>query len=159
MEASLGSRFWEDFSVGDEVVTQAITITEAHLVSWAGLTMDFYPLHMDEEYARNTIYGGRIAHGPLIFSMAIGLVYLSGTYGNSILAWLGVENMRLPAPVKIGDTIRVRASVAEKRETRNPGRGVTKFHWEVTNQRGETVMSLDYILMMYRRPATVPTPA
>ena len=100
----MGNKFWEDFSIGDEVDTQAITITEAHLVNWAGLTMDYYPLHMDEEYAKTTIFRGRIAHGPLIFSMAIGLVYLSGIYGDSIVAWLGVENMKLPAPVRIGDS-------------------------------------------------------
>lgn len=149
-------KFWEDFSIGDEVMTQSITITEAHLVSWAGLTMDYYPLHMDEEYARTTVFGGRIAHGPLTFAMAIGLVYMSGIYGDSILAWLGVENMRLPAPVRVGDSIRVRARVSEKRATENPGRGVTKFRWEVLNQRGETVMSLDYVLLMHRMPGEAP---
>ncbi len=153
----MGDKFWEDFSIGDEVATQSITITEAHLVNWAGLTMDYYPLHMDEEYAKNTIFRGRVAHGPLIFSMAIGLMYLSGIYGNSILAWLGVEDMKIPVPVRIGDSIRVRARVSAKRETRNPERGVTKFHWEVTNQRDETVMSLDYVLMMHRIPVTVST--
>jgi len=148
----VGSKYWEDFNIGDEVVTQAMTVTEAHLVSWAGLTMDFYPLHTDEEYAKKTIFGGRIAHGPLTFAMAIGLVYMTGIYGDSILAWLGVENMKVPAPVKIGDTIRVHARVIEKRETKNPSRGVIKFHWDIKNQRDESVMMLDYILMLHRRP-------
>lgn len=152
------AKFWEDFKVGDEVTTQSITITEAHLVNWAGLTMDFYPLHMDEEYAKKTIYEGRIAHGPLTFSMAIGLVYLTGIYGNSILAWLGVENMKLSAPVRIGDSIRVQAKVSEKRETKNSDRGVTKFRWDVKNQRDDVVMSLDFVLMMHRRRATAPKP-
>ena len=155
----MGNKFWEDFSIDEEVTTQAITVTEAHLVSWAGLTMDYYPLHMDEEYAKTTIFRGRIAHGPLIFSMAIGLMYLSGIYGDSIVAWLGVENMKLPAPVRIGDSIRVRARVSGKRETKNSERGVTTFHWEVLNQRNETVMLLDYVLLMQRRPVTVSTPA
>lgn len=141
-------KHWEDFSIGDEVTTQSITITKAHLVSWAGLTMDFYPLHMDEEYAKKTIYGERIAHGPLIFSMAIGLMCMTGIYGDSIIAWLGVENMKIPIPVKIGDSVRVLAQVSEKRQTKTPGRGITKFHWDVKNQRDETVMSLDYVLLM-----------
>lgn len=153
------NKYWEDFSVGDEVVTGAITVTESHLVSWAGLTMDFYPLHMDEEYAKATMFKGRIAHGPLTFAMAIGLVYQSGIYGNSILAWLGVENMRIPAPVRIGDSIRVRAKVSEKRATGNPGRGVTKFHWDVINQRNEPVMSLDYVLLMHRNIVKAATQA
>lgn len=152
----MASKYWEDFSVGDAVTTQSITITEAHLVNWAGLTMDFYPLHMDEEYAKKTIFGGRIAHGPLNFAMSIGLVYMTGIYGDSILAWLGVENMKIPAPVRIGDSIRVIARVSNKRETRHPDRGVMKFSWDVKNQRDETVMSLDYVLMMHRRPVAVP---
>jgi acyl dehydratase len=51
----MASKYWEDFKVGDEVTTSSITITDAHLVNWTGLTMDFYPLHMDEEYAKKTI--------------------------------------------------------------------------------------------------------
>jgi acyl dehydratase len=152
MDGKMASKYWEDFKVGDEVTTSSITITDAHLVNWAGLTMDFYPLHMDEEYAKKTIFKGRIAHGPLTFAMAIGLVFMTGIYGDSILAWLGVENMKIPAPVRIGDTIRVYAKVAEKRETKNPSRGVIKFSWEIKNQRDETVMTLDYILMIHRKP-------
>lgn len=147
----MASKYWEDFTIGEEVTTPSITITEAHLVNWAGLTMDFYPLHMDEEYAKKTIFEGRIAHGPLTFAMAIGLVYRTGIYGDSILAWLGVENMKIPAPVRIGDTIRVHAKVIEKRETQNPSRGIIKFNWEIKNQRDETIMMLDYVLVMYRK--------
>jgi acyl dehydratase len=147
----MDKKYWEDFTVGEEVNTQSITITDAHLVNWAGLTMDFYPLHMDEEYARKTLFKGRIAHGPLTFAMAIGLVYMTGIYGDSILAWLGVENMKIPVPVRIGDTINVRAKVAEKKETKNPLRGIIRFFWEIKNQRDETVMSLDYIIMLHRK--------
>jgi len=148
----MASKYWEDFKLGEEVITSSITVTEAHLVNWAGLTMDFYPLHMDEEYAKKTIFKGRIAHGPLTFAMAVGLVYLTGIYGDAILAWLGLENMKIPAPVRIGDTIRVHAKVIEKRETKNPLRGTIKFSWEIKNQRDENVMTLDYNLMMHRKP-------
>ena len=145
-------KYWEDFNLGEEVTTSSITITETHLVNWAGLTMDFYPLHMDEEYAKKTVFKGRIAHGPLTFALAIGLVYRTGIYGDSILAWLGVENMKIPAPVRIGDTIRVHAKVTEKLETKNPSKGGIKFLWDIKNQRDETVMTLDYVLMLHRIP-------
>ena len=148
----MASKYWEDFNIDEEVITPSITITEAHLVNWAGLTMDFYPLHMDEEYAKKTVFKGRIAHGPLTFALAIGLVYRTGIYGDSILAWLGVENMKIPAPVRIGDTIRVHAKVTEKLETKNPSKGVIKFLWDIKNQRDETVMTLDYVLMLHRIP-------
>jgi len=70
------------------------------------------------------VYGSRIAHGPLIFAMSIGLVYMTGFYQDSIIAWLGLENMRIPASTRIGDTIRVEVEVKEKRETSNPKRGI-----------------------------------
>ncbi len=146
-------KFYEDFQIGEKVTTMSITVTETHVVNWGHFTMDLWPLHMDEEWAKKTAFKSRVAHGPLIFAMAIGMIYITGIYGDSIIAWLGVENMRLPLPVRIGDTIYVEAEVIEKRETKNPARGITKFKWNVKNQRDEVVMTLDYVLMMNRRPA------
>jgi 3-hydroxybutyryl-CoA dehydratase len=113
--------------------------------------MDFTPLHMDEEYAKKTIFGTRIAHGPLTFAMSAGLVYMTSIYGESIMAWLGVENMRIPSPVRIGDTIGVEAFVKEKRETKSKKRGITIFRFVVKNQNEIEVMSFDFILLMHRR--------
>ena len=143
-------KYWEDFNVGDKVVTLGITVTDTHLVNWAGLTMDFYPLHMDAEFGKGTEFGGRIAHGPLTFAMAVGLVGMTGIFEDSIVAWLGVENMRISRPVRIGDTIKVEAEVKEKRETKDSRRGITIFRYSVKNQRDEDVMVFDYVLMMHR---------
>ena len=126
-------------------------MTDTHLVNWAGLTMDFYPLHMDEEFGKRSEFGSRIAHGPLTFAMAVGLVGMTGIFEDSVIAWLGVENMRIPRPVRIGDTIKVEAEVKEKRETKNPRRGITVFTYCVKNQRDENVMVFDYLLMMHKR--------
>ncbi len=145
------TKYWDDFKVGDKVVSQGITITDAHLVNWAGLTMDFYPLHMDEEHAKKTPFGTRIAHGPLIFAMSIGLAYIVGFYGDSIIAWLGLENMRMPRPTKIGDTIRVELEVKEKRETSKPERGICIITYTVKNQRDEDVMIFDCLQLLHRR--------
>jgi itaconyl-CoA hydratase len=147
----VAKKCWEDFTVGEKINTAKITITDTHLVQWAGLTMDFTPLHMDEEYAKKTILGTRIAHGPLTFAMSAGLVYMTSIYGESIMAWLGVENMRIPSPVRIGDTIGVEAFVKEKRETKSKKRGITIFRFVVKNQNEIEVMSFDFILMMHRR--------
>lgn len=141
---------WEDFEIADEVETMAITVTETHVVQWAQLTMDFYPLHMDEEFAKRTVFKGRIVHGPFTFGLAVGLVACTNIFGNSIMAWLGVENMRLPLPVKIGDTLSVVASVTSKRETKKQDRGIITFRYDVRNQRHEDVMRFDYLLMMHR---------
>lgn len=147
----MARKCWEDFSIGQQIRTAAITITDAHLVQWAGLTMDFYPLHMDEEFAKKTIFAGRIAHGPLTFAMSVGLMAMTNIFEDSIIAWLGVENMRIPAPVRIGDTISVEAAVKEKRETKSRERGITIFRYVVRNQKETPVMEFDYLLMMHRR--------
>ncbi len=101
------SKYGDDFEIGDVYTTACITVTETHVVNWAGLTMDFYPLHMDKEYAAKTEFGERLVHGPLIFALAVGLVGSAGFAGDAAVAWLGADKMRMLAPVKIGDTITV----------------------------------------------------
>ncbi|MBM3301107.1 MAG: MaoC family dehydratase N-terminal domain-containing protein [Deltaproteobacteria bacterium] len=145
------SKYGDDFNVGDVYTTAAITLTEAHLVAWAGLTMDFYPLHMDKEYAAKTEFGERLVHGPLVFAMAVGLVGMAGFAGDSVVAWLGVDNMRMVAPVKIGDTVTVVVEVMDKRGTSKPEKGIQTWRYTVKNQRGESVMVFDYKLMFHMR--------
>jgi itaconyl-CoA hydratase len=145
------SKYGDDFNVGNVYTTPSITVTETHVVNWACLTMDFYPLHMDKEYAAKTQFGQRLAHGPLIFGMAVGLVSMAGFAGDSAVAWLGVDNLKMLAPVFIGDTVTVIVEVMEKKPTTKPDKGVQTWRYSVKNQRGETVMVFDYKLMFHMR--------
>ena len=145
------SKYGDDFNVGDIYTTAAITVTETHVVNWAGLTMDFYPIHMDKEYAARTQFGERLVHGPLIFALAVGLVGSAGFAGDAVIAWLGVDSMKMLAPVKIGDTVRVIVEVKEKTKTRDPAKGIQIWQYTVKNQRDETVMVLDYKMMFHMR--------
>ncbi|HSM68747.1 MAG TPA: MaoC/PaaZ C-terminal domain-containing protein [Xanthomonadales bacterium] len=145
------SKYGDDFNVDDEYTTPAITMTETHIVNWAGLTMDFYPLHMDREYAENTQFGQRLVHGPMIFAMAVGLAAQAGFAGDAVIAWLGADEMRMLAPVLIGDTITVRVVVKDKKPTSNPRKGIQTWQYTVSNQRGEDVMRFDYTLMFHMR--------
>ncbi len=145
------NKYGDDFNVGDIYKTAAITLTEAHIVNWAGLTMDFYPLHMDKEYAAKSQFGERLVHGPLIFAMAVGLVGSAGFAGDSAIAWLGVDNMVMHAPVKIGDTVSVEVEVKEKIAIKDPKRGIQVWKYSIKNQRKETVMDLDYKMMFHMR--------
>jgi acyl dehydratase len=145
------SKYGDDFNVGDIYHTAGITLTEAHVVNWAGLTMDFYPLHMDKEYAAKTQFGERLVHGPLIFALAVGLVGSAGFAGDSAIAWLGVDNMKMLGPVRIGDTVRVIVEVKEKTPTKKPERGIQVWRYTVKNQRDETVMELDYKMIFHMR--------
>ena len=141
----------DDFKVGELFETAAITLTEAHIVTWAGLTGDFYPLHMDREYAAKTQFGERLVHGPLIFGLAVGLVSLAGIGGEAAIAWLGVDDMRMLKPVKLGDTVRVIVEVRGQQSTSNPRRGVQVWRYTVRNQRDEEVMAFDYKMMFHMR--------
>lgn len=144
-------KYWEDFNLGQKFNTSSLTVTETHVVNFACLTGDFYPLHMDEEYAKQTAFGGRIVHGPLTFCLAVGLVGQTGIFADSLVAFLGADNLRMLAPVKPGDTISVEVEVNSKRETSNAQKGITTMQYRVKNQRGEIVSRVDMNFMMHRK--------
>ena len=111
--ARTGERWWDSFGVGDRYRSESITVTETHVVNWAGLTGDWVPLHVDAEYAAASEFGERIAHGPLTLALALGLVTRTGIFGDCVLAWLGLDEVRLPLPVRFGDTIHADVVVRE----------------------------------------------
>ena len=144
-------KYWEDYELGEKSVTDSVTVTETHVVNWAGLTMDFYALHMDKEFAAKTVFKERIAHGPLIFALGVGLSARMNNDGQSVIAWMGIDNMRMLQPVKIGDTITVHIEVAEKKETKSAKQGITIMKYSVHNQKDEVVMVYYSNLLMHRR--------
>ena len=145
-------KFLEDFSVGEVMVTRGRTIDIGDVTAFAGLTGDHYPLHTDEAYAKQTRFGTRIAHGPLTFSVAVGLVALSGFYGNAIVALLEIKSMRALKPVVPGDTVRVHAAVMEINSGKNPKYGELHVNYSVRNQRDEEVMVFLQAMLAHRRP-------
>jgi acyl dehydratase len=144
-------KYWEDFTAGEVVESMAITVTESHVVQWAGLTLDFYPIHVNEEYAKASQFGQRLVHGPLTFAMGVGLMYQTGWAKDSVIAWLGADDMQLPRPVFIGDTIRLRAEVVELGETSKRERGTMRMHYVILNQDDDEVMSYDMRFLMHRK--------
>lgn len=147
-----GEKFFEDFAVGDVLLTRGRTVDLGDLTAFAGLTGDYYPLHTDEEYAKKTRFGTRIAHGPLTFAIAVGLVGMSGFYGNAIVALLEVERLKALKPVFPGDTVRVHAEVLELGAGDNPKYGVLHVKYSVRNQREEEVMAFKQVMLARRRP-------
>jgi acyl dehydratase len=131
--------YWEEWEVGRQFVSAGRTVTEADIVAFAGLSGDYNPLHTNEEFAKQTDFGGRIAHGPLVYAIAAGLLFQLHLYDDTLIAFLGFEDLRFTKPVKPGDTIHARVTVTERRETSRPERGIMKRRLEVLNQRGEVV--------------------
>lgn len=132
---------FDQIAVGTEFLSAGRTITETDIVSFAGLSGDFNPLHMDEKWVQeNTTYGSRIAHGLLVQSIGEGLSCPPlATW--KILAFLEVQR-RMVAPVYPGDRIEQHYKVTSKRpSSKDPSRGVVELEVSIRNQRGETVQS------------------
>ncbi len=142
----------EDLQEGTEFETPGRTVTEADVVNFAGVSGDFNPLHLDATYTAATPFGQRVAHGLLVLSMVTGLRQRA-TPEAAVLALLEVRSWRFLKPVFLGDTIRARTRLAEKRATRDPRRGVVVHRVEVVNQREEVVQSGELVLLVRRRPA------
>ncbi len=132
--------FYEEFKVGDVFVSPGRTITEGDITQFAAYTADNNPLHTNEEFAKQTVFGGRIAHGMLGASMAIGLWCRLGLMDGSALAFLGTS-WEFVGAIKVGDTITSHITMANKRMTKKPGVGIIFLEFDVKNQKGETVQT------------------
>ncbi|MFH1983697.1 MAG: MaoC/PaaZ C-terminal domain-containing protein [Pseudomonadota bacterium] len=143
--------YFDDFLPGQKYDTDKRTITESDLVNFTTSFGFFEPLFMDETYlAKSTTYEGRLVPGTMTFTVAEGLTILSGIIHGTGVAFLGTE-MTVLRPVVVGDTIGVDIEVVEKRETKNPERGIVTFFQRVTNQHGLAVMEYS-VKRMIRRP-------
>lgn len=142
--------YWEEFEVSRRYDTYGRTVTEGDLSLFCAFVGYHVPLFIDEEYAKRTQYGGRIA--PSAFTMAVSTAMTEGLFRNTVVTLLSVERGRFLAPVRAGDTIRTEVEVLSKRETRDPTKGVVTFRDHVLNQRGETVFEIDKVVMLKRRP-------
>ena len=141
--------YWEEFEVGARYPTYGRTVTEGDLSLFCAFVGYHVPLFIDEEYAKTTPYGGRIA--PSAFTMSISTAMTESLFRNTMIALLSVDQGRFLAPVRAGDTIRTEVEVLSKRETRDPAKGVVVFRDHVLNQRGETVFEIDKTTLIQRR--------
>lgn len=144
-------RYFEDYDLGETRETSGRTITETDIVVHAGHTGDFFPHHMDAEFMKSSPFGQRIAHGTMTFAIGIGL---TASEINPLAFTYGYERLRFPKPVLIGDTIRTVLTISAKEpDPKRPGHGRIVESCRVVNQRGETVMACDHILLAARRAA------
>lgn len=148
----MSGRFYEDFEVGQVIETPGVTVTEAHVVAFAGLSGDFNPLHTDETAAAKTPFGTRIAHGQLGMILAAGLVNQTGIHAGTTLALLGYREWKFLKPILFGDTLKVRVTIENMRETKKPDRGILMRKIEILNQRDEVVQEGHADLMVKRKP-------
>jgi 3-hydroxybutyryl-CoA dehydratase len=144
-------RRFEDFAIGDVVVTRGRTVDVGDFTTFSGLTGDHYPLHTDQQYAEGTQFGARIAHGPLTFTLAVGLVGMSGFYGDAVIALLGVDGLRAKKPVFAGDTVHVKATILDAKKNESGRSGAVTVGYSVINQHDEEVMYFEQKNLMQCR--------
>ncbi len=144
-------RWFEDFAVGDRFQSPSKTLTDAHFLFFAGMTGDAHPIHYDDEYAKKTRFGRRLAHGLLLTSMtAVGASTLAPLIEDSIVAFVE-QRTRFLAPAFVGDTIRPEHEVVGVERKRSAG--LLTLRVALTNQHGETVLEGEHKYLIAYRPA------
>ncbi|MFQ5828581.1 MAG: MaoC/PaaZ C-terminal domain-containing protein [Candidatus Methylomirabilia bacterium] len=148
-QAQDGRQHFEEIEVGEEYLSPGRTLTEADIVIFAGLSGDYNVLHTDAEFMKLSIFGERIAHGLLGMAIQSGLL-ARAMRPYATLALLGLR-WKFKSPIKIGDTIKVRAKVIAKKETSKSDRGIITLERQLINQKGEVVQEGETDLMVARR--------
>lgn len=151
-QAAVRGLYFDDFELGQEMVSPARTVTSTDIVNFACLSGDFNEVHTNFEYCKTTPFCEPIAHGPLVYAIMGGLQYASGINDGTLIGLLAIDNWRMLAPVKHGDTVRLVQTVVEKKETSKPDRGVISFQRKCVNQHGVAVQEMRATLMYKRRP-------
>jgi acyl dehydratase len=142
-------RYFDEIELGEEYESPGRTVTEADIVMFAGLSGDYNVLHTDAEFMKTTIFGERIAHGLLCLAIQSGL-FSRATAPYATLAFGGLR-WKFKLPVKIGDTIRLRAKVIEKKDLEKPDRGLLTLERTILNQRDEIVQQGQTDLIVQKR--------
>ena len=149
----MDGRWFEDFKVGDQIVSPGKTITEAEIIDWA-FHFDPQPFHMDKVAAESHMYGGLIASGWMLGTYTFRLFTMANPWApNASLGSPGLEELRWVRPVRPGDTIHVVVTITDARPSRSkPDRGVVELDWQVLDQNDETAMTMRSIQLLKRRP-------
>jgi acyl dehydratase len=146
--------YFDEFTVGQQFEhTVRRTVTEMDNVLFSALTHNPAPLHIDEEYCRNhTEFGQRIVNSAFTLGLMVGVSVEDTTLGTTV-GNLGWNEVRFPKPLFHGDTIHVRTTVDELRESKSrPDAGITIFLHEAFNQRNELVAMCKRVALMKRKP-------
>ena len=125
--ARVSGLYYEEFEIGDSVESVSRTITETDIVNFAALSGDWNLIHTDAEYSKAQMFGQRVAHGLLILSIASGLAVRLGFMEDTVMAFRAVDGWKFSKPVFMGDTVRIRVTIEEKKEMARLGGGLVIF--------------------------------
>ena len=152
MPYSYEPHYFEDFEEGQTFQSVGRTVTETDFVLHSMFAGDWTELHTNRHYASEEYFGERVAHGPMTFVLATGFVYRSGIVERTVLAFLGMNYMDIPAPVHMGDTISLEMTVTETKEiSSREDSGLVTIDTTMTNQDDEVVFEGDMKFLIKRR--------
>lgn len=140
--------FFEEFEPGQSITSAARTVTEADVVAFAGLTGDWTALHTDAIYAASQPFGERVAHGLLGLAIASGLAMRLGFLNETILAFREINAWKFSLPIRLGDTIHMRATVSDTKPARRLGGGLVSFEVQVINQEDKIVQHGTWVVLV-----------
>ena len=150
----MAGRYFDEWQVGD-TVAHAITrtVTEADNLLISTLTHNPQPLHLDAEAAKASEFGQILVNSCLTFSLVVGVSVADTTLG-TLVANLGFDEVRLPKPVFIGDTLRFESECVGLKESKSrPNAGIVTWEHRAINQRGETVCTMKRTAIIQRKAA------
>jgi acyl dehydratase len=138
---------FEEFEIGQNLVTAGRTITESDIVRFAGLSGDYNQIHTDAAYAAAGPFEKRVAHGLLVQSIATGLAVQSGIIEGTVLAFRELTT-KFSLPVFIGDTVHVTLAIVEKKDLPRLGGGQVVMKFRVLNQEGKAVQRGNWVMLV-----------
>ncbi|MBW8010952.1 MAG: dehydratase [Chloroflexi bacterium] len=144
--------YFEEFEVGQITISSARTVTEADIVTFAGLSGDYNQIHTDAEFSKGTPFGKRVAHGILGLSIASGLAIQTGVLEGTIIAFREIKSWKFVKPIFIGDTINVVLDIKETKAIPRLGGGSVAIQLDVKNQNDETVMRGNWSVLINNHP-------
>jgi 3-hydroxybutyryl-CoA dehydratase len=145
-------RYFEEFAVGDKIITTARTVTEADIVNFAGLSGDYNQIHTDAHFAAESPFQARVAHGLLVLSIASGLAVQTRFMEQTVQAFREISDWKFSGAVYIGDTIHVEMEVLETKAFPRLGNGLLVIGFAVKNQKGETVQKGKWTVLIQAKP-------
>ena len=148
----LRGMWFNEFEVGQQIITSGRTITENDIVSFAGLSGDYNQIHTNAEFAKKTPFGQRVAHGLLGLSIASGLAMRTGILEGTVIAFREINNWKFTNPVFIGDTIQATLNIVETKAIPRLGGGSLTIEIVVKNQRDEVTMKGTWTALVANKP-------
>jgi acyl dehydratase len=146
-------KYYEEITIGQKFYTAGRTVTEADVVSFAGISGDFNQIHLDARFAAQGPFGQRVAHGLLVLSIIVGLAVQTGIMDRTVIAFREIAEWKFSRPVFFGDTVRGEMEVTGLKPFPRLGGGAVDIAIAVKNQKDESVMSGKWVILLQSKPA------